>query len=85
MESIIYVGIDVHKDTYSLCSFDMQKHTSAGVHITIGCTAGGLTRCRLQTFVMTELFQFYVMRNYILIFSIFQKKSVWYFPKLNET
>ena len=25
MESIIYVGIDVHKDTYSLCSFDMQK------------------------------------------------------------
>lgn len=26
MESIIYVGIDVHKDTYSLCSFDMQKN-----------------------------------------------------------
>ena len=25
MESIIYFGIDVHKDTYSLCSFDMQK------------------------------------------------------------
>ncbi len=25
MKSIIYVGIDVHKDTYSLCSFDMQK------------------------------------------------------------
>ena len=25
MESIIYFGIDVHKDTYSLCSFDKQK------------------------------------------------------------
>ncbi|MBR4245502.1 MAG: hypothetical protein IKQ13_00735 [Treponema sp.] len=25
MKSIIYVGIDVHKDTYSLCSFEMQK------------------------------------------------------------
>src|SRR5574344_1673923 len=25
MESIIYVGMDVHKDTYSLCSFDAQR------------------------------------------------------------
>ena len=25
MESIIYVGMDVHKDTYSLCSFDAKR------------------------------------------------------------
>lgn len=26
MESIIYVGMDVHKDTYSLCSFDAKRN-----------------------------------------------------------
>ena len=25
-EKILYVGIDVHKDTYSLCSFDFHKN-----------------------------------------------------------
>ena len=24
-EKILYIGIDVHKDTYSLCSFDFHK------------------------------------------------------------
>ena len=26
MESIIYVGMDVHKDTYSLCSFNAERN-----------------------------------------------------------
>ena len=26
MESIIYAGMDVHKDTYSLCSFDAKRN-----------------------------------------------------------
>ena len=25
-EKILYVGIDVHKDTYSFCSFDFHKN-----------------------------------------------------------
>ena len=25
-EKILYIGIDVHKDTYSLCSFDFHKN-----------------------------------------------------------
>ncbi len=32
MEIIIFVGIDVHKDTYSLCSFDMQKNLFFSQH-----------------------------------------------------
>ena len=25
-EKILYIGIDIHKDTYSLCSFDFHKN-----------------------------------------------------------
>lgn len=25
-EKILYIGIDVHNDTYSLCSFDFHKN-----------------------------------------------------------
>ena len=25
-EKVLYIGIDVHKDTYSLCSFDFHKN-----------------------------------------------------------
>ena len=32
MESIIYVGIDVHKDTYSLCSFDRIHKLNLRLH-----------------------------------------------------
>ena len=39
MESIIYVGIDVHKDTYSLCSFDMQKDLFFSQHTMKASTA----------------------------------------------
>lgn len=39
MESIIYVGIDVHKDTYSLCSFDMQKDIFFSQHTMKASTA----------------------------------------------
>ena len=39
MESIIYVGIDVHKDTYSLCSFDMQKNLLFSQHTMKASTA----------------------------------------------
>ena len=39
MESIIYVGIDVHKDTYSLCSFDMQKNLFFSQHTMKASTA----------------------------------------------
>ena len=35
----------------SIFSF-FSKRPSAGVHITTGCTAAGLPRCRLRTFVM---------------------------------
>src|SRR5574344_113888 len=27
MESIIYIGMDVHKDTYSLCSYNPKQNT----------------------------------------------------------
>lgn len=39
MESIIYVGIDVHKDTYSLCSFNMQKDIFFSQHTMKASTA----------------------------------------------
>ena len=39
MESIIYVGIDVHKDTYSLCSFEMQKDIFFSQHTVKASTA----------------------------------------------
>lgn len=32
MESIIYVGMDVHKDTYSLCSFDLKRNLFFSQH-----------------------------------------------------
>ena len=39
MQSIIYVGINVHKDTYSLCSFDMQKDIFFSQHTMKASTA----------------------------------------------
>ena len=50
------------KSIQSFFIFYLQKHPSAGVRITTGCTAAGLTRCRLRTFVMC-LFFFFFMRN----------------------
>ena len=42
-EKILYVGIDVHKDTYSLCCFDFQKNELSD-EITIKATTKGVIK-----------------------------------------
>ena len=51
MESIIYIGIDVHKDTYSLCSFDRIHKLNLRLRIDFF----QVTADSLQVFVRNEL------------------------------
>ena len=42
-EKILYVGIDVHKDTFSLCCFDFQRNELSD-EMTIKATTKGVIK-----------------------------------------
>ena len=45
-EKILYIGIDVHKDTYSLCSFDFHKNELSDEMTIKATTKAGNKRVR---------------------------------------
>ena len=51
-EKILYVGIDVHKDTYSLCCFDFQKNELSN-EMTIKATTKYMIKYLESTFFIS--------------------------------
>ena len=63
MSSLIYVGMDVHKDSFSLCCFDLDSGSYFG-ETTINAKANLILEFRLQIYF--SIF-FYVFHMFLIV------------------